>query len=430
MSTKPQSVTDWLQFIGEQHHKEMELGLDRVHRVAGQLGIHSFSCPVITVAGTNGKGSSIAMLESIYRTAGYTTGAYTSPHLTVFNERIRVAGKYCSDEALCEAFQQIEDNRAGIPLTYFEFATLAAFIIFSSESLDVVLLEVGLGGRLDAVNIFAPDVALITRIGVDHADWLGDNREDIGREKAGIIHPTSIAVIADPEPPDSLVNVAERNAQSSFQLNVNYAHKTGENGWSWAFREKTITKLSPPPLAGTAQLDNAAGVMMAVHVLQGRLNVNDDAIRLGLEKTEIAGRFQVITGDPVVVLDVAHNEDSAALLAENLTQQLIPGRTFAVFGMLGDKDIDAVISQLSPSIDAWYVGGLDAARSASAGNLARCLLARKVHNVSQFNNIEDAWGAAMEQAGKGDRIVVFGSFHTVGAIICALKRPLNSASTR
>jgi dihydrofolate synthase/folylpolyglutamate synthase len=413
------NLSDWLQFISEQHHKEMELGLDRVHKVASQLGIHGFNCPVITVAGTNGKGSSIAMLESIYSEAGYTTGAYTSPHLTVFNERIRIGGQFCSDEALCAAFQRIEDNRNEIPLTYFEFATLAAFIIFSDAPLDVVLLEVGLGGRLDAVNIFAPDVALITRIGVDHADWLGDNREDIGREKAGIIHPSSLAVIADPEPPASLVSVAEQTAQSSYQLNVDYFHTTDENVWSWNYVDSSISDLPLPPMAGSAQLDNAAGVLMAVHSLQHKLSVSRDAIRQGLAATELAGRFQVIAGDPVVVLDVAHNEDSAALLAENLARQPVQGRTLAVFGMLGDKDIGAIIPGLSDCIDAWYVGGLDAARGASAEDLARSLEASHVQNVSQFSRIEAAWEAAKAVAGKGDRIVVFGSFHTVGAIICA-----------
>jgi len=423
MTNKIPSLSDWLQFISEQHYKEMELGLDRVHKVFNQIGLQPFKIPVITVAGTNGKGSSVAMLESIYSEAGYTTGAYTSPHLTVFNERIRIGGKFCSDEALCAAFQQIEDKRDGVPLTYFEFATLAAFIIFAQASLDVLLLEVGLGGRLDAVNIVVPDVALITRIGVDHADWLGDNREDIGGEKAGIIHLSSIAVIADPEPPASLIRIAEETALSNFQLNVHYAHKADEDKWSWESADKKLAKLPVPPMAGRAQLDNAAGALMAVQVLQKMLNVSDDEIRQGLDKTELAGRFQVIAGDPIVVLDVAHNEDSAELLAENLSRQSISGRTLAVLGMLRDKDIEAIIPRVSTCIDAWYVGGLDAARSAPAEDLARCLKAGQAENISQFRYIEAAWEAAKADAVKGDRIVVFGSFHTVGAIICALQRP-------
>jgi dihydrofolate synthase/folylpolyglutamate synthase len=414
--TSHRELADWLQFIGSQHHKEMELGLARIQRVAGHLGLEKFDCPVITVAGTNGKGSSVAMLESIYLAAGYRTCAYTSPHLTVFNERIRVAGAFCSDADLCDAFARIDSNRSGIALTYFEFATLAALLIFSEAEPDVVILEVGLGGRLDAVNIMAPDVSLITRVGIDHTDWLGDDREAIGREKAGIIHPTSMAVISDTEPPLSVTRAAGNTARASFFLGPHFSYEKQDDHWHWIHGDHGIDGL-PPPGTGQAQFNNASGVLMAIAILQDRLTVTDADIRKGLAEMKLAGRFQVIDGEPKVILDVAHNEDSAALLADNLSSDDCAGRTLAVCGMLADKDIDAAMEKMVSLVDHWYTGGLDAARSASGEELARILVRNGATDVSQFNRIESSWAAARADASGDDRIVVFGSFHTVGAII-------------
>lgn len=413
----PDSLSGWLEYIGSQHPSDMELGLGRIKQVADTLGLQEFNCPVITVAGTNGKGSSVAMLESVYTAAGYRTAAYTSPHLTVFNERIRIGKRFCSDQALCDAFEQVDASRRDIPLTYFEFATLAGLIIFAASKPDVVILEVGLGGRLDAVNILAPDVALITSVGIDHADWLGDDREQIGREKAGIIHPTSIAVIADPDPPASVIDAANRTAIARYRLNQEFRHEISDTVWNWLHGQMVIQDLPCPPGAGRAQYDNAAGVLMVLSALQSRLPLDDQLIRTGLSQVELAGRFQVIAGEPMVILDVAHNEDSVALLAENLDGQICTGRTLAVCGMLADKEIGKTTGKLMQLVDAWYVGGLDAARTAQASDIALILQQTGASDIKDFERIESAWQAARDDAQRADRIVVFGSFHTVGAII-------------
>ena len=423
MTVRPQSLPDWLDFIGRQHHAEMALGLERVRKLAGRLGLLTFSCPVVTVAGTNGKGSSIAMLESIYLAAGYRTGAYTSPHLTVFNERIRIAGEHCSDDDLCRAFERIEQARSDIPLTYFEYATLAALEIFSSSAPDILLLETGLGGRLDAVNILHADVAVITRIGIDHVQWLGNDREDIGREKAGIIHAGSVAVIADPDPPASLLAMARKTARRQFRLGHEFRVGAGQEDWIWHGPASERLDLPLPPMPGRVQLDNAAGVVMAVNALRDRLPVTEAAIREGLANTALGGRFQVVGKDPLIVLDVAHNADSAAVLADNLAAQPVSGRTLAVFGMLGDKDAMTVIEKLTAVVDAWFVGALDVPRSARTAELTRLLNEAGGDEVKGFATIEQAWADARAKADPDDRIVVFGSFHAVGAIISSLSHP-------
>lgn len=423
MSETPGDLAAWLDFISLQHSKEIELGLERLSLVAEQLKLRPFKCPLITVAGTNGKGSSVTALERIYTAAGYRTGCYTSPHLTTYNERIRLQRDFVTDEMLCEAFNRINTARDDIPLTYFEFSTLAAFIIFQKFEPDLVLLEVGLGGRLDATNLYPADIALITSIGIDHADWLGNDRETIAIEKAGIIHPGKTVVIADPEPPQSLLKIAHDRAGAVFQLNRDFHYDLLESAWNWHCNQKDLIAMPLPGLHGHAQLNNIAGVIMSVMALQRDLPTSDEILRETLPELTLAGRFQVIDGTPLLVLDVAHNPDSIALLAENLHGQNCAGETFAVVAMLKDKDIEMSLSNIRSNIDRWYVAGLTVARGESENNIRNII--QKIDpgkSVHVFATVEEAWQQAVKQSSSIDRVVGFGSFHTVGAIICDLAR--------
>lgn len=303
-------------------------------------------------------------------------------------------------------------------MTYFEFATLAAFAIFSQSNLDIVLLEVGLGGRLDATNLFPADIAFITSIGIDHTDWLGEDRETIAVEKAGIIHAGKIAVIADPEPPRSLVSIANEKASKVFILNRHYSFSQNEQGWCWQSTQKKLPDLPYSGLHGYLQLNNLSGVLMSIIALQDRLPVSDGTIRTVLPGIKLAGRFQVIDDRPLVILDVSHNPDSIALLAANLQQQDVTGKTYAVVAMLKDKNIIESLEKIISSIDYWYFAGLAVSRGENPEVLNAAL--KKLNpagNSQAYTDVNEAWEHALEQAGDDDRIVVFGSFHTVGVIL-------------
>ncbi len=422
MTETPGDLAGWLDFISAQHSSEIELGLDRLRQVAILLGLRPFNCPLITVAGTNGKGSSITALESFYTHAGYHTACYTSPHLIVFNERIRIDGIFVADKELCAAFADVNSARANISLTYFEFATLAAFVIFLQHELDVILLEVGLGGRLDATNLFPADVALITSIGIDHTAWLGNNREAIGAEKAGIIHEGKIVVISDPEPPQSLLRIAHEKGSEIFSLHQDYRYEIKATDWCWQQGEKAVLSVLPlPGLFGMAQFNNLAGVLMCLATLQKQLPVYDETIRNVLPTIKVKGRFQVVVAKPLLILDVAHNPDSMELLTENLKGQPVSGKTHAVVAMLKDKDIYETLYKIYPSIDYWYVAGLAVSRGESAEYLKAVLKKLGANTpISSFETVEQAWKQACWLAEEKDRVVVFGSFHTVGGIISAL----------
>ncbi|GBE45935.1 bifunctional protein FolC [bacterium BMS3Bbin11] len=422
MTEIPGDLAGWLDFISAQHSHEIELGLVRLRQVANQLGLRPFNCPLITVAGTNGKGSSITALESFYTRAGYHTACYTSPHLTVFNERIRIDGLFVADDELCAAFAEINSARASIPLTYFEFATLAAYVIFLQHERDIILLEVGLGGRLDATNLFPADLALITSIGIDHTAWLGNDREAIGVEKAGIIHEGKIVIISDPEPPQSLLNIAHAKAAKIFSLNQDYRYEIRAADWCWQQEERNALSALPlPGLYGIPQFNNLAGVLMCLAALQKQLPVSDETIRSALPGIKVNGRFQVVATKPQLILDVAHNPDSMELLTENLKALPVSGNTHAVVAMLKDKDIYESLYKIYPSIDFWYVGGLTIARGEATEYLKAVLekLGPNTH-ISLFETVEQAWEQASWLAEEKDRVVVFGSFHTVGGIIHAL----------
>lgn len=378
---------------------------------------------VITVAGTNGKGSTCAMLESILRSAGYRVGLYTSPHLRRYHERVRIDGREASDDTLCAGFERVEAARGASALTYFEFGTLAAFVCFAGAGLDVAILEVGLGGRLDAVNAIDADCAVVTAIDLDHQEWLGDTREAIGREKAGIFRAGRPAVCGDPDPPASLLDEAARVGVRLFRAGRDFRADPGPDGWAWRAGERARTGLPYPSLRGAHQIGNAATALMALECLADRLPVNQAQVREGLLNVRLPGRFQVLPGRPLRVLDVAHNPQAVRVLAATLREQTVTGRTVAVFGMLKDKDIAAVFREMRGAIDGWYLATLGGERGTSAEELARQARAAGIDAPLQtFATPASAWAAATAEAGDPDRIVGFGSFYVVGDILASLDR--------
>lgn len=413
------SLDEWLRWQESLHPSAIDLGLERPGRVLTAMAIGKPADVVITVAGTNGKGSSVALLEAILLAAGYRVGCYTSPHLQRYNERIRIQGEEMSDEALCQSFERIDQARTDTSLTYFEFGTLAAFDLFSRAGLDVAILEVGLGGRLDAVNLLDADVALVTAIDIDHAAWLGNDREVIAREKAGIFRSDHPAVCSDPLPPDSIADYAKELGTPLYLLGRDYRYRDSSDEWSWYGIMQQREALPLPALRGRFQLQNAAGVLMVLELLQERVPVAPQHLRQGLLSVSLAGRFQVLPGDIPVILDVAHNPQSAASLAENLGRMPLTGRTLAVIAMLEDKDLASVVSKVAPLVDAWYVAGLDVYRGCDATTLATVVADVAEARPQVFSRVAEAYAHARADALSGDRIVIFGSFHTVAEVAAA-----------
>lgn len=417
----PADLGGWLAYIERQHPQSIALGLERVARVRDALALPK-ACPIFTIGGTNGKGSVCAMLEAILLAAGYRVGTYTSPHLLRFNERVRVDGREVDDATLVDAFRRVEEARGAgperIPLTYFEFGTLAAWVVFADAKPDALVLEIGLGGRLDAVNAFEPDCAVLTSIDVDHIEYLGGTRDRIGWEKAHIFRPGTPAVLADPAPPRTVLDYA---AQIGADLQVagrDFGYSGDRLQWLFWGRNGRRPGLAYPALRGANQLLNAAATLAALESLRERLPVSAQAIRLGLATAELPGRFQVLPGRPVVVLDVAHNPHAAAVLAENLGAMGVFARTHVVVGMLRDKDIAAVCGQLRNRVAHWYACTLDDARGAGAAEVARAIAASGAGGtITEHASPRAAFVAAQEAAGQGDRIVVFGSFHTVADVM-------------
>jgi len=411
------SLAEWLDYIERIHPKSIQLGLERVAKVRDMLG-RSSSAAFFTVAGTNGKGSTCAMLEAILIAAGYRVGLYTSPHLLRYNERVRLDGVPLSDARLCAAFETIERARGEITLTYFEFGTLAAWEIFAVEALDAVILEVGLGGRLDAVNAFETDCALLTSVDLDHTDYLGDTRERIGSEKAGIFRRGKPAVVADPDPPRSVLDHAGAVGADLWLIGRDFGYR--KQGQQWMFWGRGVRRggLAPPALRGDRQLANASAALAALDALRARLPVGMQDIRNGLAHVDLPARFQVLPGRPTVVLDVAHNPQAAAVLAENLAGMGFYPETYAVFGMLRDKDIVGVCRALKNRISAWFAADLSVPRGAGAQVLADALASASAGgDVLCFRNPLEAYAAARKRANENDRIVVFGSFHTVADVM-------------
>ncbi|HEY1286971.1 MAG TPA: bifunctional tetrahydrofolate synthase/dihydrofolate synthase [Burkholderiales bacterium] len=406
------TLGEWLGYIERQHPKSIALGLDRVFQVYSRMGM-GIDCPVITVAGTNGKGSTCAMLDSILRAAGYRTGLYTSPHLLRYNERVRVAGAEASDEALAESFEAVERARGDVALTYFEFGTLGALHHFSRQEIEAAILEVGLGGRLDAVNIVDADCAVLTSVGIDHVEYLGATREEIGREKAGIFRSGRPAVIADPDPPRSVLDAAG----DKLLLGEDFGYQVQPGQWSYWGPGGRRGGLAYPALRGRIQLANAAAAICALGTLELPIAMQD--VRRGLAEVEIPGRFQVLPGRPQVILDVAHNAQAAKVLAQNLSDAGFAPETIAVCGMLRDKDIGAVLRELAPRVTRWHLASLSGPRGASASDLVE-KLPSDCSCLSVFDSPAAAFAAAKARAGEGDKIVVFGSFLTVAEVMAWL----------
>lgn len=414
-------LADWLAYIEQQHPQAISLGLERVERVRSVMGLVP-TVPVITVAGTNGKGSTCAMLEAILSAAGYRVGVYTSPHLLRYNERVRIAGQEADDAALAAAFTRVEAARSDLTgntgLTYFEFGTLAAVDLFLRSAVDVLVLEVGLGGRLDAVNAFDADCAIVTSIGLDHTDYLGTTREAIGREKAGIFRAGKPAVIADPAPPASVLAHAQAIGVRPLCIGKDFGYLAEPNQWRYWGPAGSKSGMVHPALPGRVQLQNASAALAALDALQHVLPVTLKDLRRGLTEVRLPGRFQLLPGRPAVVLDVAHNPHAAEVLADNLSMGSYTS-TWAVFGMLRDKDIDGVVRLISKHVDHWLTCTLAPPRGARAVQLAQALRRAGVDAVREFENPAIAYAAARDAAAESDRIVVFGSFQTVAGVVAA-----------
>ena len=423
--TDHDTLADWLAHAERLHPKTIDMGLERVKIVADCMGI-KFDCPIITVAGTNGKGSTCAMLEAILMEAGYRTGMYTSPHLVDFEERCRVRGNIVNATDLVAACARVDSARcqkyAEIQLTYFEFTTLAILQLLMQAKLDVVILEVGLGGRLDAVNIIDTDCAIITSIDLDHMELLGNTRELIGFEKAGIMRRGKPVVVSDPLPPQSVLDHAAAVGSDVWKFGTDFNFSGDKQQWGWAGRGRRYSGLAYPALRGANQLMNASGVLAALTALRDLLPITAQAVRVGLSMVELPGRFQIIPGQPTLVLDVAHNPHSVAALAENLDAMGFYPCTHAVFGAMADKDVAPMLARVGPMIDKWYFTDLPTARAATGEILQagwQASNSRKDAASNAYKTPESALQAAIAAADPADRIVVFGSFYTVGGILKA-----------
>jgi dihydrofolate synthase/folylpolyglutamate synthase len=428
------SLSEWLHYLEGLHPSLIDMGLERVKKVARQLALDTPAVKIV-VAGTNGKGSTCAMLESILLAAGYRVGLYTSPHLIDFNERARIQGDPLDDATFIAAFVKVDQARLKVneSLTYFEFTTLAVLHIFAQANLDVMVLEVGLGGRLDAVNIVDADCSIVTSIDLDHMEYLGHTRDKIGFEKAHVFRPHRPAICADPVPPQSLLDYAHEIESDLWLIGRDFNYSGDKQQWAFAGRGKRRSALAYPALRGANQLLNAAGALAALDALGDRLAVPQQAVRQGLIQAALPGRFQILPGQPTVVLDVAHNPHAAAVLEKNISNMGFAPYTYAVFGMLADKNIEGVVQAISPRIDGWFCADLPGPRGLTSAALAKRIESSLVltkdqietpPTVEQFESPEQAYAQALVRANPNDRIIVFGSFLTVAAILQSLnKRP-------
>jgi dihydrofolate synthase/folylpolyglutamate synthase len=424
--TAPATLDDWLAHCARMHPVTMDLSLERTVEVARRLGLH-FEAPLITVAGTNGKGSTCAMLESIARHAGYRVGLYQKPELVRFEERCRVDGQAVAAAELVPHFAAVEAVRGDITLTQFEFSTLAIARLMSMAPLDLVILEVGLGGRYDSVNAFDADCVVITSIALDHTEWLGPDRESIGLEKAHVMRPGRPAIVSDPSPPASVLAHGRAIGADLWLAGRDFSHTGDRQQWSWSARHGPLSRryhgMAYPALRGANQLLNASGAIAALIALRERLPINAQAVRTGLALVDLPGRFQIVPGQPALVLDVAHNPHAVAALAANLDAMGYHPRTLAVFGAMRDKDIAALAARMSPLVDEWHCCSLPTPRAASAEALAELVREATAGRsggappVLAHASPAEALRAAAAAADPADRIVVFGSFYTVGGVL-------------
>ncbi|HLU77324.1 MAG TPA: bifunctional tetrahydrofolate synthase/dihydrofolate synthase [Burkholderiales bacterium] len=423
----PTDLAGWLDYIERLHPATIDLGLERVQRVQAVLDIPKF-CPLFIVGGTNGKGSTCTMLEAILHAGGYRVGKYLSPHLVRYNERVQIDGAEAGDADLIAGFEAVEAARGDVQLTYFEYTTLAAWVTFSRAGLDALVLEVGLGGRLDAVNVFDPDCSIITSVDVDHVDYLGDSREQIGWEKAHIYRPGRPAICSDPQPPQRLVEHAQAIGADLRLIGRDFGYEGDRSQWLYWGEKGRRSGLPYPALRGANQLLNAAACLAALEAMHERLPVSAQHIRTGLLAAQLPGRFQVLPGRPTRIFDVAHNPHAAAVLRENLIA--MPGyrRTIAVVGMLKDKDIGGVFAHLKDRVDVWYVATLDNPRGATAAELEEAIRQAGAEGpIEQCATPHEAYARAQEAATESDRILVFGSFYTVADVMAMPESPAPAA---
>ena len=425
-----ETLRGWLSWQEKSHPLTIDLGLERVQKVYKALQ-HASAKPVtVIVAGTNGKGSCIAYLEAIYRDQGYCVGAYTSPHILKYNERIKIDGKPVDDSVICQSFERIERVRNNISLSYFEFGTLAALDIFSRSKLDVQLLEVGLGGRLDAVNIVDADAVIISSIGIDHVAWLGETREAIGFEKAGVFRKAIPAVVGDPEPPYSLKQIADNVQAVFFVIKKDFAYEKEANSWKWQSGNKVINYLPEPALKGEHQYRNASAVIMTITLLQEKLPVAVKSIQAGLKNVQLAGRFQLIDHEIPILLDVGHNPEAVQTLVEYISQNFPDRRIHAIFSMMKDKDIAGVLSIMKPIVYKWFFSPLTNLRAATETLMRSVFAQQSMSNVSfGYQGFWDAFMAAKKEAREGDLLLVFGSFFLVSECLAEFQKVGNSNGT-
>jgi len=411
------TLKDWLQWQEGLHPKSIDLGLHRAAKVFHALNPKKKSPLTITVAGTNGKGSSIAFLEAIYRAQGLKVGSYTSPHIIRYNERIKINGIPVDDAFICQAFERIEAVREDTSLSYFEFSTLAALDIFSRADLDIQLLEVGLGGRLDAVNIIDADASIITSISIDHTDWLGDTREAIAIEKAGVLRAQCPAIIGDPQPPTTLTQCARNINAQLLRINTEFSYTRSPEDWSWQSQNKQIKALPQPNLKGEHQYRNASAVLMAVESLQNKLPVSEKAIKQGIAHAYIAGRFQLITPDNSVpiLLDVSHNPQAASALLAYLEAEFPKLTVHAIFTMMSDKDMQSVINLMKEKVHQWYISPLDNPRTSKESDIKTVFQRSQITNIhTGFQHFSDAFQQAKINAERDHGLIlIFGSFFLV-----------------
>jgi len=410
------TLNEWLSWLEGLHASPIDMGLERVRKVWHAMQLTP-SFPVVMVAGTNGKGSVCAMLSTILHRAGYKVGTYTSPHILRYNERVAINLQAVSDERIMQSFAAIDQARGDTSLTYFEFGTLGAMHAFIEEKVDVAIMEVGLGGRLDAVNIFEPDVSVVVSVDIDHAAILGDNREDIGFEKAGVYRAGKLAICADPQPPQRLLDHALAIGADLRLVNRDFGYTRMDNQWSFHMGSSRRHAMPLPALRGGYQLGNATAALAVLEGLRERLPVSIGAIKQGLVEVEWPGRFQVLPGRPVVVLDVGHNPHAVSAMVASLRQLPYAENRYAVFSMLADKDLAAVAALARGEFDGWFVAGLDMPRGQDGANIAKQLQQSGIRQVQSFQTVAQAWQAALSQAGENDRITVFGSFHTVAEVM-------------
>ncbi|MEI7142047.1 bifunctional tetrahydrofolate synthase/dihydrofolate synthase [Pectobacterium brasiliense] len=402
-------LVTWLHYLEHLHAQAIDLGLERVKQVAEHLQLLQPAPTVFTVAGTNGKGTTCCTLESILLAAGLRVGVYSSPHLVRYTERVRIQGKELPEALHTQAFADIEAGRGAVSLTYFEFGTLSALQLFKQANLDVVILEVGLGGRLDATNIVDADVSAVTSIAIDHTDWLGNDRESIGREKAGIFRQGRPAVVGEPDMPGTIADVAAEKGAQLHRRGRDWEYSMQRETWSWQDKQRELSRLPLP----NVPLANAATALAALHY--SSLNVSEEAIRQGLQYAALPGRFQTVQVSPRLILDVAHNPHAAAYLANRLAELPKTGKVRAVVGMLSDKDIAGTLAHLTPLVDAWYCAPLEGPRGATAQQIAEHLT-----RSQSFSDVVAAWKQAMSEATEQDIVIVCGSFHTVAHVMEAL----------